>query len=72
MAFMDWLKRVLTAPLDAASRYYVVKPGDTLGGIARDYYGDPQKFNTIFNANRDILDNPNKIQPGQRLRIPYI
>jgi nucleoid-associated protein YgaU len=65
--FMAWLKRMLSPP-----RYHVVKKGETLSGIAWDYYGDRDLFNTIFNANRDLLDDPNKIQPGQRLLIPYL
>lgn len=70
MAFTDWLKRLIQ-PLQPA-RYHLVQSGDTLSGLAREYYGSSGQFNVIFNANRDILSDPNKIQPGQRLRIPYI
>ncbi len=49
---------------------YTVKSGDTLSEIADQFYGDPQKFRIIFAANRDQLDDPDEIFPGQDLRIP--
>lgn len=49
---------------------YEVQPGDTLGGIALKYYGKASAYPKIFEANRDILDNPDLIKPGQKLRIP--
>jgi nucleoid-associated protein YgaU len=49
---------------------YVVKKGDTLSKIADEVYGDKMLYPKIFEANRDILKDPNKIQPGQKLRIP--
>ena len=52
------------------TQYYVVKKGDTLSKIAREYYGDAKLYPQIFEANRDILKDPNKIQIGQKLRIP--
>ena len=52
------------------AQYYVVKQGDTLSKIAKEYYGDAQLYPQIFEANRDILKDPNKIQVGQKLRIP--
>jgi nucleoid-associated protein YgaU len=52
------------------AQYYVVKKGDTLSKIAQEYYGDAQLYPQIFEANRDILKDPNKIQVGQKLRIP--
>ncbi len=52
------------------TQYYVVKKGDTLSKIAREYYGDANLYPQIFEANRDILKDPNKIQVGQKLRIP--
>jgi nucleoid-associated protein YgaU len=51
-------------------RRYTVRAGDTLSKISREYYGDPNQFTRIFNANRSILDDPNKIRPGQELIIP--
>ena len=49
---------------------YTVKPEDTLSSIAQEFYGDPERFRTIFQANRNILDDPDEIFPGQELRIP--
>jgi nucleoid-associated protein YgaU len=49
---------------------HTVRSGDTLSSIANDFYGDPSKFGRIFNANRNILDDPDVIVPGQDLRIP--
>jgi len=53
-----------------ATQYHVVVKGDTLSKIAQKYYGDPSLYPQIFEANRDILTDPNKIQIGQKLRIP--
>jgi nucleoid-associated protein YgaU len=49
---------------------YVVQAGDTLSKIAQKYYGDAALYTKIFQANRDVLSDPNKIQVGQKLRIP--
>jgi Immunoglobulin-like domain of bacterial spore germination/LysM domain len=49
---------------------YRVEPGDTLSSIAQDFFGDPDKFRIIFAANRNQLDDPDVIVPGQDLRIP--
>jgi nucleoid-associated protein YgaU len=49
---------------------YVVQPGDTLSKISKHYYGDANKYGRIFDANRDLLKDPDKIYPGQKLRIP--
>jgi nucleoid-associated protein YgaU len=51
-------------------RHYTVKPGDTLSKISRDFYGDANQYTKIFNANRNILRDPNTINPGQDLVIP--
>jgi nucleoid-associated protein YgaU len=52
------------------SRTYIVQSGDTLSKIAKEYYGDANRYMDIFNANRDKLSDPNKIQVGQELVIP--
>ena len=49
---------------------YTVVSGDTLGKIAKQHYGDASKYPVIFEANRPLLEDPNKIYPGQVLRIP--
>ncbi|WP_240600272.1 LysM peptidoglycan-binding domain-containing protein [Solilutibacter silvestris] len=54
----------------AGEQSYTVKSGDTLSAIAKQFYGSANKYNVIFEANRDILDDPNKIKPGQTLKIP--
>jgi nucleoid-associated protein YgaU len=50
--------------------FYEVKKGDSLSKIAKLYYGDPMKYNHIFEANQPMLSNPDRIYPGQKLRIP--
>jgi nucleoid-associated protein YgaU len=54
----------------AASKSYTVKKGDTLSAIAKEVYGDANQYNKIFEANKPMLSDPNKIYPGQTLRIP--
>jgi len=54
----------------APSRFYQVKSGDTLSKIAKEVYGDANSYNQIFEANRPMLSDPDKIYPGQVLRIP--
>ncbi len=54
----------------AASRTYTVKSGDTLSKIAKSELGDAQAYGRIFEANRDQLSDPDKIKPGQVLKIP--
>jgi nucleoid-associated protein YgaU len=51
-------------------RRYTVQGGDTLSKISREYYGDPNQYMKIFNANRSILKDPNAIRPGLELVIP--
>jgi nucleoid-associated protein YgaU len=53
-----------------AQETYTVKSGDTLSKIAKEKLGDANAYTEIFNANRDQLDDPNKIKPGQILKIP--
>ena len=51
-------------------RTYTVKSGDTLSKIAKDHLGDANAYMAIFEANRDQLNDPDKIKPGQVLKIP--
>lgn len=63
----------LTAPpAKEETEYYEVKPGDTLSKIAKKYYGNAMKYPVIFEANREIIKDPNLIYPGQKLRIPKL
>jgi nucleoid-associated protein YgaU len=50
--------------------YYTVVAGDTLSKISKTNYGDPNKYMKIFEANKPMLSHPDKIYPGQKLRIP--
>lgn len=52
------------------AQYYTVVKGDTLSKIAKQYYGDANAYNAIFEANKPLLKHPDKIYPGQVLRIP--
>jgi nucleoid-associated protein YgaU len=52
------------------SKFYTVKSGDNLSKISKEFYGDPNKYNKIFEANRPLLKNADDIFPGQVLRIP--
>ncbi|MEO9137241.1 MAG: peptidoglycan-binding protein LysM [Casimicrobiaceae bacterium] len=49
---------------------YTVASGDTLSKISKQYYGDANKYMTIFEANKPMLTSPDRIYPGQKLRIP--
>ncbi len=51
-------------------RVHNVVSGDTLSAIAKKYYGNASDYMKIFNANRDVLTDPDKIKPGQKLTIP--
>ena len=62
----------LQYPAGTASQYHDVVSGDTLSAIAKKYYGDANKYNAIFEANKPMLSDPNKIYPGQKLRIPAL
>jgi nucleoid-associated protein YgaU len=52
------------------TQWYEVKKGDTLWKIAKEHYGDGNLYPEIFKANQDVLSDPDKIQVGQKLRIP--
>jgi nucleoid-associated protein YgaU len=52
------------------SSFYEVKAGDSLSKIAKSVYGDANTYMKIFEANKPMLSDPNKIYPGQKLRIP--
>jgi len=54
------------------AQYYTVVRGDNLSKIAKHFYGDANKYPTIFEANKPMLSHPDKIYPGQSLRIPAL
>lgn len=60
----------VTGPVVAAARFVVVKKGDTLSAISLSVYGNANLYNKIFEANKPMLKHPDKIYPGQTLRIP--
>ena len=60
---------VVAEPADE-SQYHDVVRGDTLSAIAKTYYGNANKYPAIFEANKPMLSHPDKIYPGQKLRIP--
>ena len=60
----------LSFPAAAEAKYHDVVSGDTLSAISKKYYGDANQYMKIFEANKPMLSDPNKIYPGQKLRIP--
>jgi len=52
--------------------YYEIVKGDTLSKIAKHFYGNAAKYPVIFEANREVIKNPDLIYPGQKIRIPKI
>jgi LysM repeat protein len=74
------VKRVIADQLNAPptppeepeekEEFYEIKKGDTLGAIAKHYYGKASAYKRIFEANRGVIDDPDKIYPGQKIRIP--
>ena len=74
----DWKKDVVAeVTIDpaaktaaAATTKYTVKAGDTLSKIAKEHLGNANDYMKIFNANKDVLSDPDKIKPGQVLTIP--
>lgn len=55
---------------EAQATFYTVESGDSLSKIAKEIYGDYKKYPMIFEANKPMLSDPDKIYPGQVLRIP--
>ncbi len=52
------------------AEFYTIVSGDTLGAIAKRFYGKASMYTKIFEANREIISDPNKIYPGQTIKIP--
>jgi len=66
----DQLAVKAAAATGPQTSFYTVKKGDTLSAIAKAEYGDANKYPVIFEANKPMLKDPDKIYPGQVLRIP--
>jgi len=58
--------------VEPEAQFYTVVSGDTLGKIAKAHYGNAMKYPVIFEANTPMLSDPDKIYPGQVLRIPAL
>ena len=58
--------------IEPPAQFHTVESGDTLGKIAKEYYGNAMKYPVIFEANQPMLKDPDLIYPGQVLRIPHI
>ena len=58
--------------VEPEAQFHTVISGDTLGKIAKNYYGNAMKYPVIFEANKPMLSDPDKIYPGQVLRIPAL
>ncbi|MBA3554170.1 MAG: LysM peptidoglycan-binding domain-containing protein [Gemmatimonadales bacterium] len=59
-----------TAPSASTTRTHTVVKGDSLSKIAKRVYGDAQQWRRIYDANRDIVSDPDLIHPGQVLKLP--
>lgn len=64
--------KIAVEKTEPESRFYAVKSGDTLSKIAKEFYGNAGKYMIIFEANKPLLSNPDKIYVGQSLRIPHL
>jgi len=58
--------------IDPGVQYYEIASGDTLSKIAQEFYGSANKYPQIFEANKEVIQDPDKIYPGQRIRIPAL
>jgi nucleoid-associated protein YgaU len=70
VAAVDNMMTVEVAQPEPEAQFYTVVKGDTLSKIAKQFYGDANAYMAIFEANKPMLTHPDKIYPGQNLRIP--
>jgi nucleoid-associated protein YgaU len=71
VAGVEQVKDEMTvAQQSETSRFYTVKSGDTLSKISKEMYGNANQYMRIFEANKPMLQDPDKIYPGQVLRVP--
>jgi nucleoid-associated protein YgaU len=64
------IDKLQAPPVQAKVEYYIIKKGDTLSAIAKQFYGKANDYPKIFEANREVIKNPDLIFPGQKIRIP--
>ena len=57
-------------PQTAEVEFYVIEKGDTLSAIAKQFYGDPNAYPRIVEANREVIKDADLIYPGQKIRLP--
>ena len=57
-------------PDEPQVEYYEIVSGDTLSGIAKKYYGDAMQYPRLFDANKEVIKDPDLIYPGQKIRVP--
>jgi len=64
------IDKLQAPPVQAKVEYYIIKKGDTLSAIAKQFYGKTNDYPRIFEANREVIKDANLIFPGQKIRIP--
>ncbi len=68
--FSDVSARVDSSEAIAGGESYTIGKGDTLSKIAKEHYGSANAWKQIFDANRDVLEDPDRIFPGQVIKLP--
>jgi nucleoid-associated protein YgaU len=66
----DHLTVKAAPPAAPEVRFYTIEKGDSLSKIAKQFYGDANKWQALFEANREVIQDPDRIYPGQRIRVP--
>ena len=65
----DWTAYEQTERIQT-QKFHIVRKRETLSDVARQYYGSPAKWQKIYNANRNVVTNPNAVRPGTKLILP--
>jgi nucleoid-associated protein YgaU len=68
----DAVEAPVTPEPEVETRFYTIQSGDTLYAIAKEFYGNGMKYPDIFEANREVILDADKIYPGQKIRIPSL
>ena len=68
--FSDVSAKVDSTEQIVGEQSYTIGKGDTLSKIAKDHYGNANAWKQIFEANRDVIDDPDRVFPGQVIRLP--